>query len=248
MIIVNGQPKSGTTFLQQYLGYCGLTLEPGGLISYAEDSKLVQRGGKPWGNVRSLGDVLSDLDTTKMIGCHVSATYSFPQHTVAFIHRNLRDIAVSTVRWRSVGLDWTNVEKQPSKDVVVQHLHNPKLLANVVAQAKAFRGWLDKADVVVSFDEFMQEPQEQGKRVCKALGVKYKDPEGMMFDKTPWVTDTYRGTWSGQLSNWADVWDDEVEHVWYTVGGPAIEKKYGTVYEGYDVNEDGAWTPVSPNE
>lgn len=227
MIIVNGQPKSGTTLLQTYLRYCGAKLEPGGLICYSNSSRLIMRGGKPWGDVRSLSEVMNDADPKKVIGAHVSfGSGDFSKHTVVFSFRNLRDVLVSSARWRAVGLDWTHVRREPSSNEVAKYL-SASYMSGIVAEARAFHGWMDAADAAICFEDFVDDPPAIGRLLADACGLKYHDPEGMLGDKTPWVTPDYRGTWSGRHSNWEEYWNSEVDSAWTSVGGPAAERLYG---------------------
>lgn len=226
MIIVNGAPKSGTTMLVTYLQTCGLILEPGGLMAYPGDKPLVMRGGKPWGDVRSLDEVLDHFDKDRVVGAHVGDHVEFPGHLVVFTYRNPRDMVVSQARWRAVGLDWTNVKEQPSESEVRAHITNG-LIREVLTTMRSFEGWLLKADATVEFSEFVKKPHLTAARLGTALHMSMADPEDMLGDKAPWVTEEYRGTWSGQHSDWRQVWDQRLDEVWTAWGGLDVERAYG---------------------
>ena len=41
----------------------------------------------------------------------------------------------------------------------------------------------------------------------------------------------HSATWTGKLSNWEDVWNDEIETAWIRAKGPELEKETG--YDAY---------------
>lgn len=226
LIIANGVPKSGTTLLVSYLVACGVTLEPGGLIAdETTDERLVLRGGWPWGKVRGLADVLADRRTDRVIGAHCPADVALDGHTVVLIFRHPRDVLLSTARWRAVGLDWTRA-KEPPRAAVDRHVTD-LAVASILRQFEAYAPWLDRADGKVRFRDFIERPHETAAALCARLGIEPVDPATVLGDAVPWLTESYRGTWSGKNTDWRAYWNRDYEAMWRTFRGPEIERRYG---------------------
>jgi hypothetical protein len=63
--------------------------------------------------------------------------------------------------------------------------------------------------------------------MCASLGIEPADPMKALGDRAPWVTQGYRGTWSGRHSDWRALWTDEIDAAWEAAGGPEVERLYG---------------------
>src|SRR5690606_1664207 len=100
-------------------------------------------------------------------------------------------------------------------------------MRHVVEQCRCFHGWLSRSDVAVRFEDFIADPATTGKTITDALGISFADPSKVIGEATPWVTLRYRGTWSGKLSDWRQVWNDTVDAQWKDAGGYEVEAAYG---------------------
>lgn len=225
MIIANGAPKTGTTLLVSYLVGCGLVLEPGGLIATGAGAPLRMRGGKPWGTVRSLSAVMSDRSKGRVLGAHVRAGVALPGHVVIHIDRHPRNVFVSWARWVATGMDWTGA-REPGPGVV-QGLMTRDAAVDVIRRARAFAGWRGHAAVSVRFEALSAGDPATCTAIAEAAGVKPADPSTVIDGAAPWVTPSYRGTWSGRLSDWREVWSDTLDTIWEQEGGVAVEQAAG---------------------
>tara|TARA_R110000744_G_scaffold61874_1_gene127873 strand:+ start:1689 stop:2249 length:561 start_codon:yes stop_codon:yes gene_type:complete len=95
---------------------------------------------------------------------------------------------------------------------------------NYVDHCKPYLDWLDDADtLVINFDDMVS---DQGQTVMDSiadhLGVaRQSDAKANLLGHTE--------TWTGTLSNneTLDAWNDEVEAVWLSIGGLALEQRLG---------------------
>jgi hypothetical protein len=95
---------------------------------------------------------------------------------------------------------------------------------NYVAHCAPYLDWLDDAGtLVVSFDDMVS---DQGQIVIDSiadyLGVsRQSDARANLFGHTE--------TWTGELSNHTtlDAWNAEVDAVWLSIGGLALEQRLG---------------------
>lgn len=223
MIVVNGVMKSGTTLLVQYIRECGIEMEPGGLIAPA-GRRLMIKGGKPWGEVRPLQEALSHYAPDRLMSGHINDRIDLSPHTVVQIIREPRNILVSEARWRAVNLDWQNAKQEPPVDRVRQEIL--KAIGSLLERLLGQVGWLKKADVVIRFEDFVERPETTAALLCSTLGIRYADPRGVLGDGAPWITKTYRGTWSGRHSDWRGYWNEKIEAAWRSAGGPGVAELY----------------------
>lgn len=217
-------PKSGTTLLVLYLQACGLELEPGGLV--ADDGDLMMADGKPWRQVRLLADVLGHHAHDRVIGGHVRAGIDLRPHRVAMIIRHPRNVLVSWARWIAVERDWSR-SREPSRSAVLRTMLDPDHVAFLIARLRRFEGWCGRADVTVRFVDFFERPHDTALLLADRLGLAPADPVKVLGDAAPWVTPSYRGTWSGRNSDWREIWTDGLDALWSQCGGPEVEAMYG---------------------
>lgn len=226
MIIVNGVPKSGGTLVVVYIRSCGITLEPGGLIAYGSSRSMTLRGGKPWNSVRTLSEVLAHTANDRVIGAHVNDKAGLHPHPVVFVYRNPRNVLISYVRWTAVSMNWQAARAQPSVHDISRRIDNAAI-NTITNNLRCFTGWLEKATMIVRFEDFIQRPRDVAEGLCQTLDIPMADPDAVLGDKTPWITPQYRGTWSGQLSDWSEIWDERIDAKWRAAGGRELEADYG---------------------
>jgi hypothetical protein len=224
VIIVNGVPKSGTTMIVSYLTSCGLALEPGGLVADPGEPLTMTKSG-PWPKVRSRGAVLKHRANDRVIGAHVHAGIDLWSHPVVFVFRHPRNVLISWARWVAVGLDWTNAAEPAPGDVLVQI--DAAAIDRTLDRMRAFVGWRDRAVFSIRFVDYVENPKAVSADLCAALGIAPVDPMKAFGDRAPWVTQGYRGTWSGRHSDWRALWTEELDKAWSTAGGPDVERLYG---------------------
>lgn len=210
--------------LVSYLHSCGLGLEPGGLVADPGE-KLRMVGGKPWGEVRSLAEVMNHRANDRVIGAHVHAGIDLWSHPVVFVFRHPRKVLVSWARWVTVGMDWAAAEEPPPEHV--QERIDAEAIDRVLGRMRAYAGWRDRAAISVRFIDYVEDPRRVSAAVCHALGIPHADPMKVFGDNAPWITREYRGTWSGCHSAWQAFWTDQIDALWSAAGGQEVEKLYG---------------------
>lgn len=236
MIISNAVPKAGGHFLFQYLAVCGrLAVEPGELyadIVLTSNGRVLRRplGGTDkaiWGDhkLRRPADILGDFSCGTVVNAHVHDEVDLGGHRVAFLYRHPRNILVSAARHSLVNFNWMPDTEEPAHSVVRTALDTH--IASTIARCMAFAGWLKSADTVVSFEELIDPSTGEAERVASEMGLNPLDPHVVMGDKAPWLTNDYRGTWSGRHSKWQDYWDGMLARKWAAAGGAYVEAQYG---------------------
>jgi hypothetical protein len=234
LIISNAVPKAGGHFLFAYLGECGLDREHGEL--YADirvyGSRVMRRplGGSQkaiWGTrqLRTPENILKDMSTTKVVNAHVHDGVDLEGHKVVFVYRHPRNILVSACRFSLVQFTWDDKTKEPSIQDIRTNLAGH--MRSTVARCMAFHGWMFEADVVARFEDLVNPNSGEARKVAERLGLEPKCPTKVLGNNTPWVTESYRGTWSGKHSRWEDVWDKAIDEEWRRLGGHKVEKMYG---------------------
>lgn len=239
MIISNAIPKAGGHLLYAYLGSCGLEKEPGEL--YADVDVKIRRGHtevarrpvggstkKIWNGlaIRSPEAMLADIGRTAVVNGHVHDGVDLTGHAVAFMYRNPRNILYSAARFSAAKFNWNPPVTEPDRNDIVA-LIRPHFIRQAVERARCSFGWMQKADVVVSFEDFLSNPVAMAEKISCALDIETGDPQSVIGDSTPWVTPRYRGTWSGQPSDWRKIWTPEIDAEWRNAGGHEVESMYG---------------------
>jgi hypothetical protein len=236
VIISNAIPKAGGHLLYAYLGACGLKKEPGELYADVDvdgDGRACRRevtGSQKdiWDGiaVRDPETMLADMERKAVINAHVHDKIDLSGHAVAFMYRNPRNLLYSYARFSAADFNWNPPVREPS-DKAVRSRMQPSYMRQIVGQCRCFYGWLSKSDIAVKFEDFIADPDTTGKAIAAALGIGFADPSMVIGESTPWVTLRYRGTWSGQLSDWRQVWNDRLDAQWRAAGGYEVEAGYG---------------------
>lgn len=210
MIIANGVPKSGTTLLVSYLRRCGCTVEPIGLVA-DRHGDAISETAKPYGGlVRPLADVLAYKGNDRVVGAHVhDAVELSPIHKVAFIVRHPRNVIVSWARM-------TNPENPAGVLTEEWFTWN-------IERMRDFIGWFDRADAVFRYETFAEDVAS----MTEKLELPPLSAEPVLGENAPWMTPTYRGTWTGRASDWREYWHRPLERDWVRCGGREIEKAFG---------------------
>jgi len=131
---------------------------------------------------------------------HPACYEDIGDHKIAFIYRNLRDIFISSVRFKGV---------EPTHKNLLAHLtvKIPKFMP--------IMGWYRDdpraPDLKLTFDDLFT-PLGVSKLVELATGVKPDDPQAILMRSINKPTRTY----SGKRSHWEDYWTDEIQEKWLT--------------------------------
>lgn len=178
------------------------------------------------GELRAPQTILSDR-SRRVVNAHVHDRIGLAGHKVAFLYRNPKDTHLSAVRFSLVDFDWNPGAQEPDESAVMKLIRSENIMATSIARCLAFRGWLEKADISIRFEDLTDPKTKTAEKVARAVGVKPKPITDVLGDKAPWVTDEYRGTWSGKHSDHRDVWNDALEAQWKRLGGHIVDKAYG---------------------
>lgn len=210
MIIANGVPKSGTTLLVTYLRCCGCIMEPGGLIADRHGMQPAMEVKEPWGKGRTFQEIMDHEAIDRVVGAHLHDEVSLPaHHKVAFIARHPRNVFISWAR-------------MVAPDDPGSLFTEPWMQMNIV-RMRDFVGWFNRADAVIRYEQFADSVAE----LTAKLGLPYSPANVVLHDNAPWITPTYRGTWSGRVSDWQEHWNPYIAALWRNAGGREIESAYG---------------------
>lgn len=178
-LIVATIPKSGTYFAREILVQAGLKCDP---------RHIPQGGDSPL-------DVQGDF----RVG-HPACYEDIGDHKVAFIYRNLRDVLVSSVRFKG---------KAASEQVLLDAMPiGPPKFMPIMGW---FRGNPRAPDLKLTFNDLFT-VRGVAMLVQLAQGFPCLDPEEILMRSINKPT----RTWSGKRSHWEDYWTDEVQERWLT--------------------------------
>lgn len=169
----------------------GLKREPGIVEAWHEHRELEYRKTEAEKPGRGI-EQLRDLDHHRFCHAHVHARAQLPAgFMVVTIFRDPRNVLVSYAR------------------------HQQRVHGNRISLVEALHDFLGRPFMEV-YRGFL--PWRRGRSLC----LRYEDfPAGFAGDGAGLYRHAKRdhNTWTGEPSNWREVWDYEIDHAWRNAGG-----------------------------
>ncbi len=228
MILVDAHPKCGTNLIKKVLGGFGFKHELGGLIRHQPGQPMaITKGGK-WASF--------DTPHTHFMHAHICAGSLPNPCQMVFCLRDPRNALLSFLRWAEKRDAEVTPFKVCEEDALRLIYCGPYGAALPWAQSwNAFAMWYGAKGVCsVRFEELCH---DGGVSVARIAGYVNVDPdkvagvyEGLFGNgKDIAGRPVYEGasTWTGQWSDWRDLWTDRIDAAWTETGGPEFEKRFG---------------------
>lgn len=228
-------PRSGThlgTELLKRLGlvYGGLHVSPGLEVDVVQDHrtmKLSPSGSLFWSSYRlPVTDIFHLIGNGQFVQGHVPFTDDIRRSLTGFkivvIRRNLRDVSISSMRFISsllargiefpdeYGSDWHSMADGPRKVIRYLETHG----GGIKDMAKVIRPWETLPNSFCFDFEDLTNPHEGIavsciERVATFLRCPISRRRAQTIRKA--IVGRPTATWTGKLSHWEDLWDEDVE-------------------------------------
>jgi len=226
MIICNGMPKSGTGILMKCMGLMGFDNKPIIFTRFWPDREVKA----------TKTHTIEDHNKNMFYRGHMA--YVYPWDDVITIFRDPRNAAVSWVRYfghikHGQGkYDW----KETKTDLIALILRCGEPVGqrgSFVQLYYSYLGWLDNG-FCVFFEDICSDDGKTVKRIADKVG--YKGDSMEVYEKLyggavhPAVHKDEKGrnlqagwsTFTGKLSDWEKVWDDDIQRAWEMVSGDML--------------------------
>ncbi len=220
MIFCNGCSKTGTHILTSFAKNLGFHQVGGTLIKRTPKSPLIIKGKT------KIKDVFT-FDNNNFVHCHFSYTGNLRDriaegnHKHMHIYRHPRNVAVSWMKHRVKERKLKNEIIEPSKEYLKEIISSQMFNMSVVKYYSGFSNWIsDQNSLNVRFEDFFQDFDRVSSEILLFLNIQNKKP---LKEKVLGNSITY----SGQISDWRDWWDEEINLLWIETGGLSLEKKLG---------------------
>jgi hypothetical protein len=238
-IVVTTIPKSGTHLVHQIVSAFPDVTDYGTFIATTVSWQRHPR------SVHALARLIGKVVPGEVVRAHLIHDADLVQALeaknafVVFVYRDPRDVIVSEAHYVTDGAPWHALHRTfrrltPAQriDLAIDGLdERPDLYPDVASRYATYEGWLDAADVAVSFEELVGASRDDAiKRIVTAYSARRDsdlDVDATLRDAVaaivPERSHTFR---SGRTGGWRDAFSPEQERRFETVAGPTL-KRYG---------------------